>query len=204
MPGCSPYTRLGNARDIPDEETTDWRAVCGKTERAVRRAGRRKPSRPLSGSRAGSPGLLLSFRELAMTLLWAFACSPLGGHVHQEKAAGRRRFSGRHETAASNPGPQVDGSGLPRSLRSFAVTAIADLPVHIVAREHLRVLFIRSPSPRVRAWDDERLQRRFIAVFLTGSSPCSVSPRSVPQGPTTSSSPDATWPLPGSRPLNFI
>src|SRR5690606_9643225 len=49
MPGCSPYTRLGNARDIPDEETTDWRAVCGKTARAVRRAGRRKPSRPLPG-----------------------------------------------------------------------------------------------------------------------------------------------------------
>src|SRR5690606_16834091 len=71
MPGCSPYTRLGNARDIPDEETTDWRAVCGKTARAVRRAGRRKPSRPLSAPRAGSPGLLLSFRELAMTALAA-------------------------------------------------------------------------------------------------------------------------------------
>ena len=25
----------GNQRDIPDRETTDWRAVCGKTARAV-------------------------------------------------------------------------------------------------------------------------------------------------------------------------
>src|SRR5262249_46201958 len=33
--------------DTPDEETTDWRAVCGKTARTVRRAGRlTKPSRP--------------------------------------------------------------------------------------------------------------------------------------------------------------
>jgi hypothetical protein len=29
-------------RDTPDEETTDWRAVCGKTARPVRRAGRAK------------------------------------------------------------------------------------------------------------------------------------------------------------------
>jgi len=28
------------ARDIPDEETSDWRAVCGRTARTVRRAGR--------------------------------------------------------------------------------------------------------------------------------------------------------------------
>ena len=40
MPGCSPFIRPGKPRDIPDEETTDWRAVCGKTARAVRRAGR--------------------------------------------------------------------------------------------------------------------------------------------------------------------
>ena len=33
-------TRPGLLRDTPDEETTDWRAVCGKTARAVRRAGR--------------------------------------------------------------------------------------------------------------------------------------------------------------------
>ena len=39
-PGCSPYTQPGRPRDTPDEETTDWRAVCGKTARTVRRAGR--------------------------------------------------------------------------------------------------------------------------------------------------------------------
>jgi hypothetical protein len=27
-------------RDTPDEETNDWRAVCGRTARTVRRAGR--------------------------------------------------------------------------------------------------------------------------------------------------------------------
>src|SRR3989338_8205059 len=38
--GCSPCTRCGLTRDNPDEETTDWRAVCGKTARTVRREGR--------------------------------------------------------------------------------------------------------------------------------------------------------------------
>jgi hypothetical protein len=27
-------------RDFPDEETNDWRAVCGKTASTVRREGR--------------------------------------------------------------------------------------------------------------------------------------------------------------------
>ena len=36
-------TRRGLQRDTPDEETTDWRAVCGKTARTVRRAGRATP-----------------------------------------------------------------------------------------------------------------------------------------------------------------
>ena len=46
--GCSPFTRPGLKRDTPDEETTDWRAVCGKTARTVRRAGRAKTlPRPL-------------------------------------------------------------------------------------------------------------------------------------------------------------
>ena len=34
--------RPGPLRDSLDEETTDWRAVCGKTARTVRRAGRAK------------------------------------------------------------------------------------------------------------------------------------------------------------------
>src|SRR5215468_11025808 len=37
--GCSRFTRPGKQRDSLDEETTDWRAVCGKTARTVRRAG---------------------------------------------------------------------------------------------------------------------------------------------------------------------
>ena len=32
----------GKERDTPDEETTDWRAVCGRTARTVRRAGTAK------------------------------------------------------------------------------------------------------------------------------------------------------------------
>src|SRR5207249_12269420 len=42
MPGRSPFTRSGKQRDSLDEETTDWRAVCGKTARTVRREGRPK------------------------------------------------------------------------------------------------------------------------------------------------------------------
>ena len=42
MPGCSHFTRPGRPRDSLDEETTDWRAVCGKTARTVRRAGSAK------------------------------------------------------------------------------------------------------------------------------------------------------------------
>ena len=35
------------ASACPDVETSDWRAVCGRTARTVRREGRRKPSLPL-------------------------------------------------------------------------------------------------------------------------------------------------------------
>src|SRR3989304_8306990 len=40
--GCSPGLRPGGGRANPDEETTDWRAVCGRTARTVRRAGTAK------------------------------------------------------------------------------------------------------------------------------------------------------------------
>ena len=39
MPGCSHSNQPGKQRDSLDEETTDWRAVCGKTACTVRRAG---------------------------------------------------------------------------------------------------------------------------------------------------------------------
>jgi hypothetical protein len=39
---CSPWLQPGNQRVNPDEETTDWRAVCGKIARTVRRAGTAK------------------------------------------------------------------------------------------------------------------------------------------------------------------
>ena len=40
--GCSPWLRPVWWRANPDEETTDWRAVCGRTARTVRRAGTAK------------------------------------------------------------------------------------------------------------------------------------------------------------------
>src|SRR4249920_3077596 len=38
--GSSPFRQLLKTPDTPDEGTGDWRAVCGKTARTVRRAGR--------------------------------------------------------------------------------------------------------------------------------------------------------------------
>src|SRR5919198_3253153 len=47
---CSLCIQPGSWRANPDEETTDWRAVCGKIARTVRRAGTAKavsdPYRP--------------------------------------------------------------------------------------------------------------------------------------------------------------
>jgi hypothetical protein len=51
----SPFTRPGALRDTPDVETTDWRAVCGKTARTVRRAGR-ATNLPDPYRERGSPG----------------------------------------------------------------------------------------------------------------------------------------------------
>ena len=48
------YPRFDTERDVPDVETSNWRAVCGKTASTVRREGRRKPSLPLSISFAKS------------------------------------------------------------------------------------------------------------------------------------------------------
>jgi RNA-directed DNA polymerase len=49
LPGCSHFIPPGRRRETPDEVTANWRAVCGRTARTVRREGRRKPSLPLSG-----------------------------------------------------------------------------------------------------------------------------------------------------------
>src|SRR5271155_4008783 len=43
---CSHNPRFDTERDIPDAETSNWRAVCGKTASTVRREGRREPSLP--------------------------------------------------------------------------------------------------------------------------------------------------------------
>ena len=41
--GLFTLARPSSRRDTPDEETSDWRAVCGRTARTVRRAGRPTP-----------------------------------------------------------------------------------------------------------------------------------------------------------------
>ena len=47
--GGSPVALPLRRPDTPDVETNNWRAVCGRTARTVRRAGRgHTPSRPLS------------------------------------------------------------------------------------------------------------------------------------------------------------
>src|SRR5262245_13573945 len=50
--GFSPFMKPMCRRANPDEETTDWRAVCGKTASTVRRAGR---ASALSDPYAGCP-----------------------------------------------------------------------------------------------------------------------------------------------------
>jgi hypothetical protein len=48
--GFSPFMKPMCRRVNPDEETTDWRAVCGRTACTVRRAGRaRALSDPYQG-----------------------------------------------------------------------------------------------------------------------------------------------------------
>ena len=54
---CSPCTQAGLQRDNPDEVTANWRAVCGRTARTVRRAGTAESrSRPLSCRRCPERG----------------------------------------------------------------------------------------------------------------------------------------------------
>src|ERR1700678_1877134 len=64
---CSHYPRFDTERDVPDVETSNWRAVCGKTASTVRREGRRKPSLPLSGATSRGPWVASSQELLAMT-----------------------------------------------------------------------------------------------------------------------------------------
>ena len=46
--GFSPFMKPVCKRANPDEETTNWRAVCGRTARTVRRAGRELFPTPIS------------------------------------------------------------------------------------------------------------------------------------------------------------
>ena len=64
--GSSPFRQLLKTRDTPDEGTGDWRAVCGKTARTVRRAGRvdtlPDPYRPLLRSPVSDADIGGAFR----------------------------------------------------------------------------------------------------------------------------------------------
>src|SRR5512145_3138306 len=96
MPGCSRFTRPGRQRDSLDEETTDWRAVCGKTARTVRRAGRGIPSRPLSNAVEAAmlgygPSALTQLRRLLSRVIRGLAPRAGfqdGAHVRRDGAVG--------------------------------------------------------------------------------------------------------------------
>ena len=65
--GCSPCLQPMTTRDAPDEETSDWRAVCGRTARTVRRAGGKGLGKGLptpigARGRCGDPGSLWAAR----------------------------------------------------------------------------------------------------------------------------------------------
>ena len=53
---CSHYPRFDTERDVPDVETNDWRAVCGKTARTVRREGGESLPYPYQGPRYDRQG----------------------------------------------------------------------------------------------------------------------------------------------------
>lgn len=59
--GYSPYMKPMHWHANPAEETTDWRAVCGRTTRTVRRAGRTSifpdPVRCFKGTLSALDGL---------------------------------------------------------------------------------------------------------------------------------------------------
>src|SRR5277367_1899344 len=73
---CSHYPRFDAERDVPAVETDDWRAVCGRTARTVRREGRRKPSLPLSGYH--NAGVISALAALAICKPCAAASRPAG------------------------------------------------------------------------------------------------------------------------------
>src|ERR1700677_4164034 len=83
---CSHYPRFDTERDVPDVETSNWRAVCGKTASTVRREGRRKPSLPLSGvSNCGLvwiASLSLAMTGPSMVLDTVLESAPLGAGSH--------------------------------------------------------------------------------------------------------------------------
>src|SRR6516225_2315974 len=86
------FIRRDVQRDTPDAETANWRAVCEKTARTVRRAGRRKPSRPLSDLRGGSARheLLVEFRRLGEPDLAGFHMRDVGGACRQAQHIDQR------------------------------------------------------------------------------------------------------------------
>ena len=100
--GCSLYRQPSILRDIPDEETINWRAVCGNTARTVRREGSQKLPYPYLTSPYGevcfaSPTL---FQECPIAFLHQKARQPqaaMSPSVYQViKKVFNTRTAGRH------------------------------------------------------------------------------------------------------------
>jgi hypothetical protein len=106
MPDRSRFTRPGKQRDSLDEGTTNWRAVCGKTARTVRRAGRLTPPRPLSGTTWMAGIRLRLLRKLRPGIgerSDAVLRTAMRGH-DEEVARIERSESGAASTPRGNPG----------------------------------------------------------------------------------------------------
>ena len=67
--GCSPFMQPMCRRVNPDEATTDWRAVCGRTACTVRRAGRARALSdpyPALGAMRGRKQIHSAYRSSAL------------------------------------------------------------------------------------------------------------------------------------------
>src|SRR5216684_3728469 len=89
---CSHYPQPAIKRDAPDEETNDWRAVCGRTASTVRREGRRRafptPIVFLSAlqARRGWPGHRRAEATPSFGRLWRAEATPSFGRLWRAEA----------------------------------------------------------------------------------------------------------------------
>src|SRR5262249_46874308 len=86
--GFSPFRKLMSGHTNPDEEPTDWRAVCGRTACTVRRAGRARalsdPYQPPIIDRASGISSLFSRARLCHRMGILLVIDRIGGEAYRE------------------------------------------------------------------------------------------------------------------------